>query len=82
MAREEIPQDELLRDSEKQLEKINLEARGLAGGLSRAQLHWTPPDGGWSVAQVFAHRYGGNRTTALAEERLSGPPFHGSARRT
>jgi hypothetical protein len=55
VAREEIPQDELLRVSEEQLEKVNAEARRLAGDLSIAQLRWVPPDGGWSVAQVFAH---------------------------
>lgn len=55
MAREEIPQDELLRDSEEQLERVNTEARRVAGELSLAQLQWIPPDGGWSIAQVFAH---------------------------
>ena len=86
MAREEIPQDELLRDSEKQLEKINLEARRLAGGLSRAQLHWTPPDGGWSVAQVFAHlatangSYVGPLRRAIQDDLGAGPRAHSTWR--
>lgn len=58
----EVPQEELLRDTKSQLARINEEARGLAGQLSPAQLHWTPPDGGWSIAQVFEHLAASNES--------------------
>lgn len=57
-----VPQQELLRDTEVQLARINEEARTLAGHLSPEQLHWPPPGGGWSVAQVFEHLAASNES--------------------
>ena len=37
------------------LATIEWRTRELCGGLSDAQLHWRPPDGGWSVGQVLEH---------------------------
>lgn len=57
-----IPQEEMLRDTEAQLDRINEKARALAGHLSAEQLHWQPPGGGWSVAQVFEHLAASNES--------------------
>jgi hypothetical protein len=50
-----VRQEELLQECARDLERIDAEARRLTTGLSEAQLQWNPPDGGWSIAQVFAH---------------------------
>ena len=55
MTKTAIRQEELLRDCAVDVERIDAEARRLTAGLSEAQLRWNPPDGGWSIAQVFAH---------------------------
>ena len=34
---------------------ICADAERMAGGLDESQLSWVPPDGGWSVGQVFEH---------------------------
>ncbi len=62
LARTMVPQEELLRDTEVQLARINDEARALAADLSGEQLHWPPPGGGWSVAQVFEHLAASNES--------------------
>lgn len=80
MASEGIPQDQLLEDSRSQLEKVNAEARRLAGDMTEAQLRWAPPDGGWSVAQVFAHLASATGSylpalrSAIAADRATGAP--------
>lgn len=50
-----LPQDELLRVSMQDLKMVDSAASRLVQGLSQAQLEWIPPDGGWSLAQVFDH---------------------------
>jgi uncharacterized damage-inducible protein DinB len=50
-----VRQQELLTQCAADVERVDAEARRLTAGLSEAQLQWNPPDGGWSVAQVFAH---------------------------
>ena len=86
MATVEIPQDELLRDAEEQMEKITAEAQRLAGDLSLHQLQWAPPDGGWSVAQVLDHlatahgSYLEPLRRAIEQNRAAGPPAHTSWR--
>ena len=80
MAKVEIPQEQLLRDSEEELERIDAEARRIAGGLSPEQLQWQPPDGGWSAAQVLAHLATANGSyveplrRAIDADRASGRP--------
>lgn len=80
MATEAIAQDDLLAECERELAKVNEETRRLAGQLSEEQLRWPPPDGGWSVAQVFAHLAITNRSylegihAAVARQRESGAP--------
>jgi hypothetical protein len=80
VAREELPQDELLRDGEAQLLQVNDEARRLAAELTPDQLEWVPPDGGWSIAQVFAHLTTANGSylaplrRAIERDRASGKP--------
>lgn len=37
------------------VDAINTRARELTDGLSEHQLQQTPPDGGWSLAQIFEH---------------------------
>ena len=37
------------------LELLGTEARQRAGDLTREQLDWQPPEGGWSVGQVLDH---------------------------
>lgn len=34
---------------------IGADAERVAGRLTDSQLNWAPPDGGWSVGQVFEH---------------------------
>ena len=41
----------LLRD----LRAINARAEQIPRTVSQAELDWQPPDGGWSVSQVFDH---------------------------
>lgn len=78
VATDEIAQDDLLERCERELAKVDEEAGRLAGELSEEQLRWSPPDGGWSVAQVFAHLAIANGSylegirTAIARERQSG----------
>lgn len=55
MTKTAVRQEQLLKDCAADVERIDAEARRLAAGLSQAQLQWIPPDGGWSIAQVFAH---------------------------
>lgn len=80
MATETIAQDDLLAECERELAKVNEETRRLAAQLSEEQLRWPPPDGGWSVARVFAHLALTNRSylegfrAAIARERESGAP--------
>jgi hypothetical protein len=50
-----LRQPELLAEAAADLSRIDEKARGLIDGLSEAQLRWSPPDGGWSIAQVFEH---------------------------
>ena len=55
-----MPQSELLRDCRSQLERVDARARELTGSLTEDQMRWTPPDGGWGIAQVFAHLVASN----------------------
>lgn len=59
---EAIPQRELLRRFEEELASVDAEARRLADGINEAQLAWSPPDGGWSISQVFEHLATSNRS--------------------
>jgi hypothetical protein len=43
--------DEYLR----RVAAICADAEQMAAGLTEGQLSWTPPDGGWSVAEVLEH---------------------------
>jgi len=42
------------------IEEIEERTKRLTGGLDDRALGWRPPDGGWSVAQVFEHLVMGN----------------------
>ena len=59
---EAIPQRELLRRFEEELAGVDADARRLVDGLSEAQLAWSPPDGGWSISQVYEHLATSNRS--------------------
>jgi hypothetical protein len=48
-------QAQLIAEWRAGLERIAASVSELAGGLSEQQLLWTPPEGGWSVAQVLEH---------------------------
>ncbi|HEV2130980.1 MAG TPA: DinB family protein [Longimicrobiaceae bacterium] len=48
-------QDAFIHDRLREVERVSEQARQLTSGLSAAQLRWTPPSGGWSIAQVFEH---------------------------
>jgi hypothetical protein len=48
---QEALREQLLRDAE----AISARAREVAAALTPEQLLWTPPDKGWSVAQIFEH---------------------------
>ncbi len=48
-------QDAFIHDRLREVEQVSEQARRLTGDLTAAQLHWSPPDGGWSIAQVFEH---------------------------
>lgn len=48
-------QSELKRTLESDQVAVDAQVEGLAARLSEAQLLWQPPDGGWSVGQVFEH---------------------------
>lgn len=48
---QEALREQLLRDAQ----AISGRAREVAAALSPEQLVWSPPDKGWSVAQVFEH---------------------------
>ena len=51
----QMDQEELLRDAEEQLGRIDEEFERLVDGLSAEQRAWSPPEGGWGVDQVLAH---------------------------
>lgn len=78
VATAELTQRALLEDCARELEKINEEARRLAESLNEEQLRWTPPDGGWSVAQIFDHLASANGSylpgirVAIARQRGDG----------
>lgn len=48
-------QETLIHDWLRQVEQVSEQTRRLTGDLAAAQLRWTPPSGGWSIAQVFEH---------------------------
>lgn len=48
-------QDAFVQTRLTEIERIDERARRLTGDLPDAQLRWSPPDGGWSIAQVFEH---------------------------
>lgn len=68
-----------------QVKVIRQEAEGLYWGLTEAQWHWAPGEGGWSIAQCFDHLNITNRLfiaafetsirQARAEKLLSDGPF-------
>lgn len=45
----------LTRDLVQRLEAVNHTVRTLRDTLSRDQLRWRPPEGGWSIADVLEH---------------------------
>ena len=75
MSIEPMAQAELLRDCRDQLARVDERARELTGSLTEDQLRWCPPDGGWSIGQVFAHLVASNGSylprlrEAFAEQR-------------
>ncbi len=48
-------QDAFIQDRLREVEQVSEQARRLTSDLSAEQLRWTPPGGGWSIAQVFEH---------------------------
>jgi hypothetical protein len=44
-----------LEEYQRQIEAVNLDARGLIAGLSDAQFNWHPAPGQWSIAQCLDH---------------------------
>jgi hypothetical protein len=73
-----MAQDELLRHCMDEVVAIDAEAQRLTGGLAEGQLQWNPPDGGWSIAQVFDHlatsngSYFGPMRSAMERARAAG----------
>lgn len=61
-----IRQSELRADLEARQEAIDAELGETGARLSQEQLAWSPPSGGWGVAQVFEH-------LALSAESYAAP---------
>lgn len=49
------PRSPLLAELRSELDRIEPRTRAAVTGLPDAKFHEVPPDGGWSVAQVFEH---------------------------
>ena len=56
----------LIRD----LRAINARAEAIPRARSQAELNWQPPDGGWSVGQIFEHLCITNDSYLVAVRRL------------
>ncbi len=50
-----VKQEDHLAQLLNSIDAINERATALATGLDDRQLSWRPPDGGWSIGQVFEH---------------------------
>jgi hypothetical protein len=48
-------QRELQQDVIRRLDAVEERLRTASDGLSPRQLAWSPPEGGWGIAQVFEH---------------------------
>ena len=48
-------QRELQQGVTERIRAVETRLRAAIAGLSQAQLAWSPPDGGWGIAQVFEH---------------------------
>lgn len=55
MSRAGVIQTEQVAEWSRAIHELDERGAALVEGLSDKQLNWSPPDGGWSVAQVFAH---------------------------
>jgi hypothetical protein len=74
------PRSPLLAELQRELDRIEPRTRAAVAGLSEAIFHDLPPDGGWSVAQVFEHLcvanlayLDGPLVAAVASARARGP---------
>jgi len=63
-----------------ELDRIELRAHAAVAGLPESKFHEIPPDGGWSIAQVFEHLCLSNLSyldgpfpAAVAKSRARGP---------
>lgn len=77
---EQAPRDPMLAQLWTELDRIEPRTRAAVAGLPESKFREVPPDGGWSVAQVFEHLcvvnaayLDGPLPAALAQAKQRGP---------